>query len=195
MPNITARKNKNGDVSYLIRVFVDEKSNGRQTMKSLTYKPESGMTKRQIEKKLNETAVMFEKQIKSGIVSYDGRVKFEDYAARWLENSTLAPKTRSRYESLLVRINMAIGGLKLQNIQAHHLEAFYKNLAEAGIKEKGKFAVMQGLEKIMNERCLTKGKLSQMAGVAASTVGVAHRGNVTGKLKWSRNGKQKSLLS
>jgi len=134
------------------------------------------MTKKQIEKKLNETAVMFEQQVKSGIVAYDGRVKFEEYAERWLENATLAPKTRSRYESLLVRINIAIGGMKLQSIQAHHLEAFYKNLAEAGIKEKGKFAIMQGLEKVMDERGLTRGRLATQAGVAAATVGAARNG-------------------
>ena len=51
MANITPRTNKDGTTSYLIRVFVDEKSNGEQTIKSMTYKPEAGLTKKQVKNK------------------------------------------------------------------------------------------------------------------------------------------------
>jgi len=176
MANITPRTNKKGDTSYLIRVFVDEKGNGKQTVKSMTFRPEPGLTPRQVEKKLNETAVMFEKKVKSGLSAYDGTTKFEDYAARWLESAQLAPKTRSRYESLLVRINAAIGHIKLQKLQAHHLEAFYANLKEDGINKKGSFAVSNGLGELMKEMALTRDRLSKLAGLAPSTVGVARSG-------------------
>ena len=51
MANITKRENTKGEVTYLIRVFVDENKNGKQTVKSMTYKPAPGLTQRQIEKK------------------------------------------------------------------------------------------------------------------------------------------------
>jgi integrase len=177
MPNITPRINKNGTTSYLIRVFVDEKASGKQTVKSMTYKPELGMTERQIEKKLNETAVMFEQKVKSGIVAYDGRVKFEDYAARWMEVAQIAPKTREGYELYLRRINEAIGHIRLDKLQAHHLEAFYKNLTEENISTRGRYAIAGGLDRIMDERSLSRSKLAIAAGVSPAVMGLARRGN------------------
>ena len=176
MANITPRLNKKGEISYLIRVFVDEKSDGKQTFKSMTFRPAPGLSQKQIEKKLNETAVMFENKVKNGLSAYDGTTKFEDYAARWMEAAQHAPKTRSRYESLLVRINAAIGHIKLQNIQAHHLEAFYANLKEDGIKDKGRYAATCGLDNLMDEKKLTRDRVSKLAGIAPSTVGVARSG-------------------
>jgi len=177
MPNITPRKNKDGSTSYLIRVFVDEKAGGKQTVKSMTYKPEQGMTARQVEKKLNETAVLFEQNVKSGVVAYDGRTKFADYAARWLEAAQIAPKTREGYELYLRRINEAIGHIRLESLQAHHLEAFYKNLAEDGISTRGRYAVAKGLSELMKERKLSGNKLAIAAGVSTAAVGLSRRGN------------------
>jgi len=96
MANITRRTNKKGEISCSIRVFVGENSKGKQIFKSMTFKPESGMTQRQIEKKLNETVIAFENKVKNGLVAYDGTVKFEKYADKWLENAQIAPKTKER---------------------------------------------------------------------------------------------------
>ena len=177
MANITPRTNKDGSISYLIRVFVDEKSNGTQTVKTMTYKPESGMTPKQIEKKLNETVVLFEKKIKSGLSAYDGTIKFADYAAKWLENAQIAPSTRSGYNNYIKRINEAIGHIRLQNIQASHLEEFYKNLAEDNISNRGRHAVSNRLHSLMKERNLSLDKLSELAGVSSATAGSARKGN------------------
>lgn len=176
MANITQRTNKKGEVSYLIRVFIDEKSSGKQNIKSMTFKPEIGLTQKQIEKKLNEAVVMFEQKVKLGLVAYDGTIKFEVYADKWLETAQISPKTRERYIALLRRINAAIGHLKLQNIQAHHLESFYVNLKEDGIKDKGRYAVACGLGELMEDRNITRDRLSKLAGVAPSTVGAARNG-------------------
>ena len=134
MANITKRTSKTGEVSYRIRAFAGEKADGTQILKSLTWKPTPNMTERQIQKELERQTVMFEEKIKQGVIAYDGSIKFSEYADIWLENAQIAPKTRETYGFLLVRVNQAIGHLKLQNIQAHHLEAFYKNLKEDGVK-------------------------------------------------------------
>jgi integrase len=131
------------------------------------------MTAKQMEKQAAFEAEKFEEAVNKGIVALDGKIKFEDYAAIWMANSQLAYKTRERYNELLRRINAAIGHLRLENIQAHHLEAFYKNLAEDGIKDKGRFATMNGLDQIMDERKITRDSLSKLAGIAPSTVGAA----------------------
>ncbi|MFV0518494.1 MAG: tyrosine-type recombinase/integrase [Aminipila sp.] len=110
-------------------------------------------------------------------MSLDGTTRFEDYAAKWLETAELAPATRTRYEALLVRINAAIGHIKLEKLQGHHLEEFYQNLREAGVKEKGRWAVSTGLDALMTERKLTRDRVSKLAGIAPSTVGVARKGD------------------
>ena len=176
MANIIKRESAKGEVSYRIRVHVDRNKSGKQTQKSMTYKPEPGMTPKQIEKELNKRVLEFETKIKSGLSAFDGTVKFEDYAAAWLESAQLAFKTRERYVSLLARINDAIGHIKLQSLQARHLETFYRNLEEDGIKDKGAYAVAGGLGGIIKAKGLTRGKLAGLAGIAASTAGVACAG-------------------
>jgi integrase len=176
MANITKRTNKNGEISYLIRVFVDEKATGKQTVKSMTYKPKSNMANTKIEKELNEVVIAFENKVKYGLVAYDGKIKFEEYSARWIENTPLAFKTKERYIGLLKRVNQAIGNIRLEKVQAHHLESFYKNLKEDGIKHNGVYAISKGLDVLMTKRKITVAKLSKMSGLAHSTVRVAREG-------------------
>jgi integrase len=131
MRNITKRTGKDGAVSYLIRVSSGYDVNGKQIKKSMTYKPAPGMTEKQIEKAVEREAVMFEEKVKSGF-SLNGNTRFADYAARWLDvnKARFAPITYVRYETLLVRINQAIGHIRLDRLQPMHLQEFYKNLGE-----------------------------------------------------------------
>ena len=131
MPTIQKR----GD-TYRIRVSAGYDSTGKQLMKSMTWQPAPGMTQKQIEKELDRQAVLFENKVKSGQYM-EGNIRFSEYAEMWMQNAQLAPATRSQYEDLLRRINAAIGHIRLDRLQPHHLEAFYKNLREKGIKERG----------------------------------------------------------
>jgi hypothetical protein len=73
-------------------------STGKQIRKTLTYTPEPGMTQKQIEKAVNEQAVLFEKKVLSGQV-LDSGVTFKDFCERWLRDYAeinLAPKTLIR---------------------------------------------------------------------------------------------------
>lgn len=177
MANITRRENKDGTHSYLIRVYSDTALDGKQLVKVKTWHVPENVTERSEQKELNRQATLFEEQVKKGLVAMDGKTKFADYAASWMESAQLAPKTRTRYEELLVRINQAIGHIRLEKLQAHHLEEFYKNLAEPGIKEKGCYAVSpQKLEKQRTAKKTTKTALAKVAGVAPATVGSACAG-------------------
>jgi site-specific recombinase XerD len=94
------------------------------------------MTQKQIDKELERQVVLFEDKCRSGLV-LDGNVRFAHYEARWMEinENNLAPSTFIRYQSLLERINAAIGHIKLSDLQSHHLQEFYKNLTENGINK------------------------------------------------------------
>lgn len=176
MPNITPRTNKDGSTSYLIRVYMDETGTGHQITKSMTWKPPEHMRPSAVEKEVNRQALLFEDRVKKGLASFGGSTKFEDYATAWVENEPMAFKTRERYRELLQRINTAIGHIKLEKLQAHHLEAFYKNLAESGVSQRGRFAVSSKLDSVMKAQKLSRATLGTLAGLSASTVSTAAQG-------------------
>lgn len=131
MRNVTKQVSKAGELSYLIRVSSGYDINGKQIKKSMTWKPSPNMTERQIQKELERQAVMFEDKIKNGGV-IDENIKFGEYACKWLEmnKSSFAPITYTRYKNLLIRINEAIGHIRIGKLQSMHLQEFYKNLQE-----------------------------------------------------------------
>lgn len=176
MANITLRQNKDGSTSYLIRVYVDETGTGHQLTKSMTWRPDPSMRTSSVEKELNRQATLFEEKVKKGLTAFGGSTKFEDYANTWVENEPLAFKTRERYKELLVRINAAIGHIRLDKLQAQHLEAFYKNLAESGVNSRGNYAVSDNLNMLLKGRRLSRTALAKQAGMAAATVSAAARG-------------------
>lgn len=175
MANITKRKNKNGSVSYLIRVYVDETGTGHQIVKSMTWKPKPGMRPSAEEKELNKRATLFEEQVKQGLTAFGGSTRFGDYARDWIKLQPLAPKTRELYEGLMDRIDKAIGHIRLDKLNAHHLELFYKNLSEPGMNLHGNYAVSHKLNGILQKREIKKAELARLAGVSEPTAGEAAR--------------------
>ncbi len=177
MASITCRENKDGSHSYMIRVFSDTALSGKQLVKVKTWRVPEGMSEKAVQKELNLQATLFEEQVKQGLAALDGKTRFADYAEQWMASAQLAPTTRARYEEFLERINPAIGHIRLEKLQAHHLEEFYKNLAEPGIKEKGCYAISpKKLEKHRPAKKMTKTALAKAAGIAPATVGSACAG-------------------
>lgn len=176
MANVIARKNKNGSTSYLVRVYVDETGTGHQIVKSMTWKPKPGMRPSAEEKELNKQATLFEDQVKKGLTAFGGSTRFSDYARDWIQVQPLAPRTRELYTYLMNRIDQAIGHIKLEKLQAHHLEAFYKNLGEKGMNQNDGYAVSDKLGAILHKRKMKNAELARLSGVCASTVSVAARG-------------------
>lgn len=176
MANITKRTNKDGSISYLIRVYVDETGSGHQFMKSMIWRPPDHMRPTAIKKEVNRQATLFEDRVKQGLATFAGSTKFEEYANAWIENEPMAFKTRERYKGLLKRINAAIGHIRLEKLQAHHLEDFYKNLAETGMNERDRNANSDRLNALMKKRKLSRAAFGRSAGLAASTVSDAALG-------------------
>ncbi|NLB81532.1 MAG: tyrosine-type recombinase/integrase [Clostridiaceae bacterium] len=160
--------------AYQIRVSLGYNMQGKQISKTMTYTPAPGMTKKQIEKEVNRQATLFEEKCKNGFV-LDGSTRFADYALKWLEinEGNLAPKTYIRYNSLLDRINPAIGHIKLENLQAHHLQEFYNNLAEDGIINLKPKAAGKNLGEYLKKNKITKADISSKTKIATSTIKAA----------------------
>ncbi len=178
MATIKKHISKTGKITYYIRTYDGYDSKGKQIERSMTWKPPENMTAKQIEKELQRQVVMFEESVKKG-TCFDSNTRFAEYAETWIENNkpVLAPKTYERYKSLLKNINAAIGEIKLVKLQSHHLQEFYNNLRENGIKQVGSYAVAINLRNIMKQQKLTQKKLAELAGISSTTISSACKEN------------------
>ncbi len=67
----------------------------------------------------------------------DGSIRFADFAERWFTDYAerqLKPKTLATYKALIVRVNTALGHIRLDKLRPNHLTAFYANLTEKGVR-------------------------------------------------------------
>lgn len=127
---------KRGD-SYSIRVSCGYDTNGKHKEQAMTWKPEPGMTKRQIEKELQRQAVLFEESVAHGYKTT--AVKFQEFAEEWFEEYAklnLRSTTYERMRQLTHRVYPAIGHLRMDKITARQLQGFVNSLAKEGANEK-----------------------------------------------------------
>lgn len=171
----TIRKRNN---TYTIRVFCGYDSNHKQISKYMTYKPEPGMTAKQIEKEVQRQAALFEERCRRGQV-LDENIRFSEFAEIWLadKENDLRPKTFDIYKSMLPRINAAIGHMKLSHIQPPHLRAFYKNLGEGGIRQDTKFKCNISIDEYLRENSLSTAELCRRSGISNTTMISIRKGN------------------
>jgi len=158
--------------SYKITVSCGYDLSGKQIRKHMTWKPEPGMTAKQIEKELERQKILFEERCRTGQV-LDGSIRFADFADKWFEdyaNKQLRPKTLARYKSMMPRINAAIGHIHLDKLQPHHLLAFYDNLAEPGIRSDTKYRCTVDFKSLLRERKLTKASFAPIANVSMAVL-------------------------
>ena len=136
MANITPRLGRDGKiVSYQIRVFRGRSADGKKLKDFLlTWRPEPGMTKRQIERELQRQATLFEENCKKGKISVE-KPTFEKYSAYVLdlkERNGMKVRTLASYRDILARANTEIGFIKLQDLRADHLNTLYATLSKTG---------------------------------------------------------------
>ena len=176
-----ANVSKRGD-SYRITVSCGFDGNNKHIRKYMTYKPAAGMTPKQIEKAVQQAALEFEKKCLTGQV-LDSSTRFRDFADKWFTDyaeKQLEPRTVARYKDLLVRINAALGNMKLADIQPYHLQEFYNNLAEKGIRADIKYQPAPLTANLIKESGQTMENIAEGAGVSLSVVRSCKQGrNVT----------------
>ena len=173
---------KRGD-SYRIRVSLGYDVNGKKEIRSMTWKPSEGMTKKQIEKELQRQAVVFEENIKNGLQIGKG-IRFASFVEKWLEEyakKQLRSKTVAQYEALIPRINSAIGHKKMEEIQPHHLLSFYNNLAEKGIRLDTKYRCECDFKGLLKGYKLTFKALAEKSGISEQTLTSVAKGNNVSK--------------
>ena len=146
MASIEKRYNKAGFViAYRITVYDEDSCDAGSARHRMTWRPEPGMSDKQIEKALAGVVEKFEKEIKAGFrtdncETFSG---YADYVMELKEKAGLAPRTLERYLSMLPRINAAIGHLRLTQIRPQHLNELYSNLAEVGVRSGNQKAMLK----------------------------------------------------
>lgn len=168
MATVKKHISKKGQITYYIRTYDGYSSNGKQIERSMTWKPPEGMSAKQIEKELQRQIVKFEETVKAGAY-YDTNIRFGDYGEAWLEINRppqLAPKTYECYRGMFKDIKEALGDIKLVKLQSRHLQMFYSNLREDGVKRTGAYAVSDKIDDIRKKMQLSKEKFAALCGVS-----------------------------
>ena len=115
--------------SYEIRVSCGYDVNGKQKFQQMTWKPEEGMTPKQIEKEVNRQAVLFEEECKMGQIT--ANIKFETFAEQWFEEYArinLRSTSYERMRQLTQRVYPALGHMRLDKITGRHIQKFINGL-------------------------------------------------------------------
>ncbi len=122
--------------SYSIRVSCGYDTQGKQVIQSKTWTPEVGMTERQIQKELERQKVLFEEECKKGFQSK--AVKFETLCEEWFEEYAKTNLRHTTYSYLYhqrIRINKALGHLRMDKITMRQIQAFVNSLTKDGANE------------------------------------------------------------
>lgn len=165
-------------VAYKITVTHGTDHTGKQVRHYKTWKPDPKMTDRQIEKALQKAAMDFEREIEQGY-QVDRRQTFAQYASyvlQEMEREEKKHKTIYEYRQLTKRIYPEIGHLKLQEIRPQHLNAFYAKLAKELKRNADRSVAKEYLNQVVEQRALTRKKISELSGVSTSTISAACRG-------------------
>jgi integrase len=132
---------KRGD-TYRITVSNGYDIKGKKIREKATFTPDPGITPKQQQKALEKFVFDFEEKVKNGKFLKGEKISlkeftdtwFKEYAVQQLEKTTIAAYT----EQLDQKILPALGHLKLSKIQPMHLQSFYNNLLEDGVRKDGK---------------------------------------------------------
>ena len=168
MGNVQIRRN-----SVRIRVSdgFDSKTNTRR-YKTLTIHRDPDLTERQRQEEINRQKVLFEEKCRRE--SYiDDSMTLNSFIEQWrqdYEQSHLKNTTQKHYDDLLERIKPALGHLKLSEITPLHLNAFYKNLAEGGIRIDYKYKCRIDFRKFLKDNDISRYKLIDAAGISMTTL-------------------------
>jgi len=178
MASVIPRHGKNG-TSYRIVVSCGYHKNGDKKTEGTTFNPDPSMTERKALKAAHKFGHDFEQQIKQGFAVSDKQTfsEFADYVLKLKKRQGSKHSTEERYQALLIRINHAIGHIKLKDIRPHHLNSFYENLAEEGVRmDSGRALAIVDLNSLLKKRGLPKCKVAELSGISSSTIGATCSG-------------------
>ena len=156
---------------------------GKRLRQYMTWVPEPGMSARQIKKELERQAVLFEEKVLTGATS-NGNMRFADFAEKYMTEYAqlyLKPKTIATYTEHLQRINQALGHIRLCDLRTGHINSFYQNLQEKGIRNRTTAVCKIDLQERIGTQRGAMTAFAGRAGVSRATVKQAMDGKPINK--------------
>lgn len=135
-PRVTVATITRRGNSYRIKVSCGYDISGKQIVQTKTWKPDKGMSEKQVEKEVQRQAVLFEESCKIGSVT--ANIKFEAFAEQWFEEYAQLNLRNTSYERMrriTHRVYPVIGHMRLDKITSRHIQQFVNNLALNGRNE------------------------------------------------------------
>ena len=169
--------------SYRFIAYSGYDVNGKQIRHTKTWTPPQKMTPKQIEKAVQREAVLFDEQVQNGLY-LDGNITLKEFSEKWFTDyaeKQLKEMSLTGYRNIMPRILQALGHMKLNKIQPHHLQAFYNNLAEGGIRLDTKYKAIPGIKDVVSSCGYTQKTLSEAANVGVSTIRACYEGKTVSK--------------
>lgn len=140
MATIIRRDGKKG-ISYKVQVAIKDVGLGKMVTKSTTWKPQKGMTEKEIEIACTVFAESFEKKVIGSFKTAEddkGNVNiiFRDLAKKWLERATkmYGYSYEGNASQALEKVLPMIGGYKVKDISASIVQSVYNRID--GLKKK-----------------------------------------------------------
>lgn len=168
---------------YKITVSLGYDYTGKRIRQYMTWIPEPDMTDRQIKKELERQAVLFEEKVKNGTV-VDSTIRFADFADKYMAEYAklyLKPKTVRTYTENLVRIKQAIGHIRLCDLRTGHINSFYRNLQESGVRNRVTAVCKLDLQSQIGTQRGALAAFSRSSGVSRATINQAVAGKPISK--------------
>lgn len=137
MASITKRTNKKGEVTYKIRVSCGYQ-NGVQQTKTCSWKPNTGMTKRDIAKALDEQVKLLE-QAAENDQNIDFQISFCHLADEWIDlmeqTKSMKQSSIERLKTLRGRTYSAFGNTPVKQLCYRQIQNFIVSLSKPGTNQ------------------------------------------------------------
>lgn len=171
---------KRGDNSYRLTVSCGYDKQGKKIVKRKTIDLSHIKPNKQLDE-ANKQWILFRNEVEKGLFFDEGKITFEDFINKWLKDYAdheLAPKTLHRYQELLnSRIIPALGHIKLNKLQPTHLNEFYNNLRENGIRLDKKYAAKENFSEIIANLGFSPKDILLKSGISERTFKSLSKGN------------------
>ena len=121
MASIRMKRNKNGSIAYVVRVYAGKGADGKTRYLSRTYTPAPLTSPNKISQTLN--VLCAELQQKAKDPGKDGSIRFSDYAQHFLQRKslTVSAYTLQSYRLTLQKACEYLGGVPLERIRAQRI--------------------------------------------------------------------------
>lgn len=130
--------------SYRVVVCTGYDANGKKIRETEKFEPDdrfNAMTEKQKEKELNRFAAEFESKVLSGKILAGRNMTVKNFAEKWVKEY-LKKREETTYDGyvneLESKIIPAIGHIKMSKLTPLHIQQFYNNLCEDGVRLDGK---------------------------------------------------------